>query len=202
MSSAQTRWLSATGAREVLAAGEVVLLNTDTLPGLHARLDRPQGLSRLRECKQREAARPFLVLAASCTDALALLAPAANPWFGYLQRCWPGPFTMILPAAPGSPPAVLAPTGTVAVRVPDRPPLRQLLADVGPLASTSANAPGEAPARTLREALEAFPALAAWDDGAEESLAGAPSALVDLTGDQPRLLRDGPEALPTWSATT
>lgn len=199
MSPAQARWLSATEVRAELDAGEVVLLNTDTLPGLHARLDRPAGLSRLRECKQREATRPFLVLAASCTDALGLLAPAANVWLNYLQRCWPGPFTMILPASTAAPPAVLASTGTVAVRVPARAPLRRLLADVGPLASTSANAPADVPARTLSQARAAFPTLAAWDDGAAEALAGAASALVDLTGDQPRLLRDGPVPLPTWS---
>lgn len=183
------------GAVEVLGHGEVLLLNTDTLPGLHARMDRPSGLAALASLKGRAAGKPLLVLAASAAEALSLAALPGDRWGVLLAACWPGPFTFVLPSRAGLPRAVRSATGTVAVRVPDREPLRRLLGRTGPLASTSANLEGQEPATTLDEACCRFGDLPAWDDGAAAP-GGAASALVEVLDDRLRVLRPGPLPLP------
>lgn len=188
-----------------LAAGEIVLLQTDTLPGLHARLDRPAALAALGALKGRPRAKPFLVLAASPAVAQGLTRPWSPPVAAYLRACWPGPVTVVLPAAGHLPPEVAAwpeaaPENglrTVAVRVPASAALRRLLDESGPLASTSANRAGEPPASDLKTAQLVFPHLPAWGLAPGQGTAAA-SALVDLSGPQPRLLRPGPVALPDW----
>ena len=185
------------GVLAVLAAGEVVILPTDTLPGLHARLDRPQALSVIVDLKGRAPDKPLLVVAADVRDALRLMAPLPESMRSYMERCWPGPFTVVVRAAPGLPVAVVADRGTVAVRVPDLEPLRDLLRQSGPLASTSVNRAGEAAARSRADAVAAFPAIPVWDIALPEGPATA-SALIDLTGDRPVVLRTGPSAPPRW----
>lgn len=178
-------------ACSVLDAGGVVILPTDTLPGFHARLDRPEALARLRALKGRDDGKPLLVLAASRTaaaDWVRLDAEAAAEADGV----WPGPFTLVLPAGPRVPADVTAGGATLAVRVPGLPALRALLEAVGvPLASTSVNAAGEPPATTVDAAAAVFGALVdlvadlPWRGGE------APSTLADLTVRPPRVLRLG-----------
>jgi len=185
-----TRWLDQDGVLAALAGDDgVVILPTDTLPGLHARLDRPEAVARMRSLKGRTETRPFLVLCADPVAVEALAAPMSLAVCRYLTRLWPGPFTVILPAAehlPGS---------TVAVRVPAPASLRKLLARSGPLASTSANRTGGEPATDVAEAAARFPELPVWRASLPAS-EGLASALVDLTGTKSRLIRPGPKVLP------
>lgn len=183
------------GAVAALDRGEVLLLNTDTLPGLHARVDRPAGLAALAATKGRAAGKPLLMLVASAAAARRLAEPLAERWGVLLAACWPGPFTFVLPSRVDLPVAVRSVSGTVAVRVPSRAPLRRLLERTGPLASTSANLEGQAPAAGLDEARRRFAELPAWDDGAPLP-EGAASALVELAGEELRVLRPGPRPLP------
>lgn len=180
--------------RRVLADGHPALLNTDTLPGLHARLDRPEALAAVQRLKGRDADKPMLVLAASPAAARELTEPLTASQVNLLESCWPGPFTFVLPARAHLPGAVVAAAGTVAVRVPRRTALLTLLVETGPLASTSANRAGAEAAVSLVSAAQTFPDLACWDDG-DPAPGGEASALVDLTGPQPRVLRPGPEPL-------
>jgi len=201
--TAPRRTQDPTEAARVLDAGGVVLMPTDTLPGLHARLDRPEALARIRTLKGRDADKPLLVLAAS--------AEAAGAWVCWdldakaeAAAVWPGPYTLILPAGAQAPPAVTAGGVTLAVRVPADPRLRSLLDVVGaPLASTSANDAGRAPATDLD-------AAAAWAGGGVDLVAdlpwggaGRPSTLVDLSRRPPRVLRAGAgDPLPGWECVT
>ncbi len=183
-----------------LARGGVALLPTDTLPGLHARADRPEAVARIAALKGRAEGKPLLLLCASAAQALELAGPLPAAAAGWARRCWPGPFTLVLPRGPAA--AGLADGGsdTVACRVPDVAPLRALVAAAGgPLVSTSANRAGEAPAVGLPEAETLFgagvDAVAAgpWPGAAAGAVA---SALVDVTTWPPRLLREGPRPLP------
>jgi len=183
--------------------GGVALMATDTLPGLHARIDAPEAVAHIAALKGRDAAKPLLVLAASFE--------AAAPWLGercieadrYAERCWPGPFTLILAAGAAAPTYVTAERGTLAVRVPEPQPLRDMLSRLGvPLVSTSANAAGEAPATTVDEAASEFGdrvdlvSDVVW--GSDGGAARAPSTLLDLSGWPPRVLRTGAAPAPTW----
>lgn len=187
-------------AAAALAGGAVVLLPTDTIPGLHARADQPAALASLAALKGRLAAKPLVVVAGSLAQAASVAAPVDDRVAAYLARCWPGPFSVVLAARSGVADEVTAGTGTVAVRVPALAWLRELALAAGfPLASTSANAAGEPPSADLATAVARFGARVAWFAGTETETADAaagPSALVDLTAWPPRLLREGPRALP------
>ena len=191
--------LGTAAAADALRDGGVLLLATDTLPGLHCRADDPAAIARIIAAKGRPDGKPMLVLAGSTEQALALATPLSPDQREACRRCWPGPFSLILPAGSAAPAAVTGEAGTLAVRVPDVAALRELILLAGaPLVSTSANRSGEAPAVDLSAAAAVF---AGTVDGrwGQDPPAGTPpqaSALVDLTAAPFRVLRTGPAAFP------
>jgi len=195
VSGARPEEAAVAGAAEALAAGGLVILPTDTLYALGARALDPAAVARLRRAKGRDDSKPLPVVAADLGQARALCAawpPAAD---ALSARFWPGPLTLVLPAAPSVPVEVTAGTGQVAVRVPALELTRALCRLVGPLVSTSANRAGEPPPVTCDEAVTALGAAVAL------ALDGGPggavvSTIVDLTREPVRLLRAG--AVP-WS---
>ncbi|MDX1674263.1 MAG: L-threonylcarbamoyladenylate synthase, partial [Longimicrobiales bacterium] len=193
-----------------LAAGGIIAYPTETVYGLGCRLD-DVALTRLAAFKGD---RPFLLLIRGRGDALGL------HWTEDADRLaaafWPGPLTLALAAEPEAyPPQVVGTGGTVAVRVSPHPAIPDLLeAAGGPVTSTSANAPGEPPARDATAAAHvaaAVAALAAERRGAEAGGGGdeedrtvlvldggrlpqaRPSTIVGC-GERTRVLREG--ALP------
>jgi L-threonylcarbamoyladenylate synthase len=186
-------------AAERLGAGGVLLLQTDTLPGFHCRADDPQAAGRIARIKGRSPDKPLLVLAADLHQAGLVLGSLDRRQRGFCRACWPGPFSLILPASAGMPREVTAGSGTVAVRVPEPESLRQLLRLVGfPLVSTSVNREGEPPALDLDAALDGFSdeVDGAWRAEDAPAGPGVSSALADLTVWPPRVLRPGPRPLP------
>lgn len=159
-----------------LLSGGVVLLPTDTIYGLHCVATNEAAAARIAAMKGREEGKRFVVIAASVEQLIAYGAAVPD----VLRSIWPAPLTAIVPHA----------GGTVAVRVPNLEWLRALLERTGPLISTSANRSGEPP---IREPRELAPDLqnsidSALDAGPRE---GEPSAIVDFTGNSPRLVREG-----------
>ncbi len=188
-------------AATCLAGGGVLLLATDTICGLHARADRPAGLGRIAAAKGRAPQQPFLVLAGSLEQALSLCTGLSAEAVALCGAAWPGPFTFILPAAAGLDDLVHdRARGTVAIRVPGRADLRQLvMAAGGPLASTSANRAGEPALADLDAAVAGFGDAVdgSWAGVEAPGPPGTASALVDLAAWPPRVLRPGPLPLPT-----
>lgn len=186
-------------AAEVLAAGGVVLLPTDTLPGLHVRADADAAAARLDVLKGRDARKPLLLLCADVESALALTrADAAMR--AYAERCWPGPFTLVLPADAAAPRAAVREGTTVGLRVPAPAGLRTLIAEAGgALLSTSANAAGEpAPADLAAVSPALIDAVDLVADLHWDAVLGASSAVLDLSEGAPQLLRAGPLAPPKY----
>jgi len=172
----------------LLREGCVVLLPTDTIYGLHAVATNPDAVARISELKGREETKPFIVLAASMEQLQDLGISAAPELLETLDSIWPAPLTAILPLA--SPIPASSGASTLAVRIPALEWLRELAARSGPLVSTSANRSGEPPATSpqtlshdLQERLDAI-----VDGGTRD---GEPSAVLDLTGDEPRFIREG-----------
>ena len=129
------------GVRAALAGGGIVALPTETFYGLAVRPDDEAAVRRVFALKGRPAERALLVVAAS----VAQLAPwvrIPSRWRTRLAAAWPAPVTVVLPSASA---AAAAGAATLAVRVPAHRLLRELLADVGPLTATSANASGAPP---------------------------------------------------------
>jgi L-threonylcarbamoyladenylate synthase len=177
-------------AAALVAQGRLLIYPTDTLYALGgSALSAPAAL-RVREAKGRDDGKALPVVAADA-NAARLLAASWTPGTQRLAALfWPGPLTLVLPAAAGVPDEVSAGTSTVAVRVPGLALTRALCLAAGPLVSTSANRQGSPAPLTCAEA------VAAVGEAAELALDGGPgsarpSTLVDVTVDAPRLLREG-----------
>lgn len=176
-----------------LRAGGVIAYPTETVYGFGCAV-RPDAVARLSALKRRGEERPFLLLVAGA-EQLSTLAwtPSAR---ALAAAFWPGPLTLALAAPAGAfPPGVRSPDGTVAVRASPHSGVQALLRALGEaLTSTSANAPGEAPARDA-PGVEA--ALALLDGGDVLVLDGgelqpsAPSTIVDASVSPPRVVRAG-----------
>ena len=180
-------------AIRVLRDGGIVAVPTDTVYGLAAWLETPGGIERLFEAKGRSADRAIAVLLADAAQAetLAVLTPAARR---LAEAFWPGGLTLVLAQRPDRPALPAALTGgrpTIGLRVPDHPAPRALAAALGPLPTTSANVSGEPEARDANE-IEARlgAALDLILDGGPAA-GGAPSTVVDVSGQEPRILRIG-----------
>ena len=173
-------------------AGELVVIPTDTVYGLACRPDREDAVRALSALKGRSPAQPIALVAAS-TDALVELVPELRGGPEEAARALlPGPYTLVLP----NPARRLAwltgeRPGTIGVRVPDvAGAAAELLHAVGVVAATSANRHGAPDPRRLDDVPGAMrDAVAAELDGGE--LPGTPSTVLDLTGREPRVLREG-----------
>ena len=177
-----------------LRAGGLIAYPTETVYGFGGRLE-PGALARLTALKGRDPEKPFLLLVPD-ERAVARLA-WTEPARELAGVFWPGALTLVLADPDGSfPPGVRSPAGAVAVRRSSHPLARRLVELLGePITSTSANAPGAAPAASGEEARAAGLALGGAEDlwvldvgGLPES---APSTIVDCTGEAPRILRAG-----------
>jgi len=184
-------------ACDVLRAGGVVALPTETFYGLAVDSSQPEAVSKLNQLKVKAPDSPVLLLAAGL-EQVERVSAAPPPSFSVLAGAfWPGPLTLVLPAAPGLSVQITGGRGTVGVRVPGVALPRLLAAAVGsPLTGVSANLHGEPPPRTAAEVAAAFPAgIDLLLDGGTTS-GGAPSTVLDLAAPRPRILRLGmvPEA--------
>lgn len=177
---------------EAIRAGNPVLLPTDTVYGLCASLYHANPVAQLARLKGRDERQPIALLAADL-EMLFECVPELRGRAGKIARALlPGPYTLVLPNPArryrwltGERP------GTIGVRVPDLPPdARRVLGAVGCLAATSANLTGAADPKTLAEVpAEIRDGCAAELDAGE--LPGSPSTVLDFTGDEPRVLREG-----------
>lgn len=181
---------------EHLARGGLVAYPTETVYGLGSRPLAPD-IAALARLKGRPESKPFLLLVngLEMVERFGLaLTPAAR---GLAERHWPGPLTLVLPGGEGKLPDVLrGPEGGIAVRWTSQPGAAALIESLAiPLTSTSANQPGQPTAPGVGAIVEAF--RSAVDDGTLLVLDGGvlgnvpPSTLLDCTGPEPRLIREG-----------
>jgi L-threonylcarbamoyladenylate synthase len=179
-------------ALQALRAGEVIVYPTETFYGLGVDFSVRGALERLFAIKAREPGKPVALIAATPEMAFSVARAVPPAACRLAENFWPGPLTLVLPAAPGLPAALVGPDGGVGVRVSSHRVARALAAALGrPLTATSANLAGAPPARTIvvaRAALENR--VAAYLDGGTMSGA-APSTVVAFEGSQLRLLRAG-----------
>jgi L-threonylcarbamoyladenylate synthase len=179
-------------AVEALRGGRAVILPTDTVYGLCASPYRSEPVERLYRLKGRGPEQPTALLAADL-DMLFECVPELRGRSGTIARALlPGPYTLILPN-PARRYRWL--TGTtpeaIGVRVPELPaPAKSVLARVGAVAATSANAPGGPdPCRLDDVPAELRAQSAAVLDGGD--LPGTPSTVLDFTDPEPRVVREG-----------
>lgn len=175
-----------------LRAGGVVVLPTDTVYGIAANAFDKRATAAIFAAKQRPRSLPLPVLVSRPRQAWALCRDVPAYAAELAAAFWPGGLTLVLPATDGLDWDLGADDGTIALRLPAHADLVELLEKVGPLACTSANRTGEPTPPTAAEIRDVLgDAVGLYLDGGPAS-ADRGSTIVDCTGIQPRIIREGP----------
>ncbi len=178
-------------AMDVLRHGGMVAFPTDTVYGLASLPFRAEAVERLFIAKGRGSQQAIAVLVGAIAD-VDKVSTGMGPMASRLaERFWPGPLTLVVPGRPDLP-AVLSANATVGVRMPDHPLTLALLREIGPLAVTSANLTGRDNTNTAREVLKQLKGRVHLVLDGGRSPGGLPSTVVDCTGADPVILRQGP----------
>jgi L-threonylcarbamoyladenylate synthase len=170
-------------AAQLLRSGAVIAFPTDTVYGLGASADDELAQKRIYQIKGRPVGMPLILMVAA-ESQLEGLVHVDSRAEAMMRRWWPGPLTLILHALGG---------GTLGVRIPRHKVALGLLRHAGPLMTTSANLHGQEPAISADEAGLLHGVMAVVDGGVAPG--GTPSTVLDLTGPEPHVLREG--AIPT-----
>ena len=179
-----------TDAVAALRAGEPVILPTDTVYGLCAAAHEPAPTERLYRLKGRDPSQPSALLAADL-DTLLECVPELHGRSEQIARALlPGAYTLILPnPARRYPWLTGANPDAIGVRVARLPAAAtQVLAEIRAVVATSANRPGEPEPRRVEDVPPEFREGAIVDAG---ELPGRSSTVIDFTGAEPRVLREG-----------
>lgn len=179
-------------AAQILHAGGIAAVPTDSSYALVCRLDDKAAAENLRRIRQVDDKHHLTLLCRDLSE-LASYARVDNRQYRLLKLGTPGPYTFILEATKEVPRRVSHPSRrTIGLRVPDHRVTQELLASFGePLLSTTLIAPGETePMGDAHQIRERFQKVlqAVVDAGACPM---APTTVVDLSGDEPVLLRQG-----------
>ncbi len=156
---------------------------TDTVYGLGASADDEVAQKRVFQIKGRPVGLPLILMVAA-ESQLENYVHVDSRTEAMMRRWWPGPLTLVLYAKGG---------GTLGVRIPKHKVALGLLRAAGPLMTTSANLHGHEPAMSADDA-GALPGVMAVIDGGTAP-GGTASTVLDLTGPEPHVLREG--AIPT-----
>ncbi len=191
----------------VLRGGGLIVYPTETFYGLGADIFLPEAIQKVYRLKRRNPSKP-LPLVISDLDMLQVVAMGPSPRYrAVISAFWPGPLTLILSASSRVPQMLLGPSGSIGIRLTGSKWLRTLVRHASfPLTATSANISGEKEVADSRKAIRLFEGKVDLivDGGKTEGF--LPSTVLDLTGDKPRLIREGAitasqliEFLPTLS---
>ncbi len=177
---------------EVLARGELLIVPTDTVYGLVAKVDIPGAVGKVFVAKGRDTGKALVVMVFSLEEAVGLTVAEERMTLSRLGSLWPGALTLVVTAMPLPWTEWVAPgSQTLGIRVPDDPFMLRLLTEHGPLAATSANRAG---GRATSSFADIDPGLleqvALAVDGGERG-SGKPSTVAEISGGELRLLRSG-----------
>ncbi|BBD67812.1 SUA5/yciO/yrdC domain-containing protein [Nostoc commune NIES-4072] len=180
-------------------AGLLVSFPTDTVPALAAI---PEKAALIFAAKQRSQDKPLILMAASAEDLWPYVKGDENEykvWREVADKYWPGALTLVLPASDVYDglrlrvPKVMNPIDptTIGIRVPNSAIAQTILAQTGPLATTSANFSGQPPLQTMAEIEVQFPNVLTLEYQGEISGVGVPSTVAKWTGINWQILRQG-----------
>lgn len=172
--------------------GDLVAIPTETVYGLAADARNGKAVARIFAAKGRPRFNPLIIHIENSTQAenFALFDDRARQ---LAEHFWPGPLTLILPRRKDNEISELATAGldTIAIRAPAHPVARDLIAQTGPLAAPSANRSGRVSATTPAHVFEELEGHLAMILAAGSTEIGLESTVLDLSGDNPVILRPG-----------
>lgn len=196
-------------ARKAVAAGECIVLPTDTVYGIGADAFSDEAVQGLLDAKDRGRDMPPPVLIGDASLLRALATDVPDQAHELVEVHWPGPLTIVCRIQPSLRMDLGDTDGTIALRVPDHALAREVLRRTGPLAVSSANLSGQPAALTCDEAVAQLgDAVAVYLDGGpagtevDGERVSPPSTIVDFTrSDDGQVLRRGALDLGTLRET-
>ncbi|MGE0812118.1 MAG: L-threonylcarbamoyladenylate synthase [Vicinamibacterales bacterium] len=179
-------------AAEILRNGGLVAFPTETVYGLGAAALDADAVAGIFDAKERPPTDPLIVHLASPRDLDAVSARVPPAARALAARFWPGPLTLVVPRAPIVPAVVAAGLETLAVRVPDHPVARAILAEAGvPVAAPSANRFSRPSPTTAAHVLADLDGRIDLVVDAGPTTIGVESTIVDCVADPPVVRRAG-----------
>jgi L-threonylcarbamoyladenylate synthase len=174
-----------------LKAGGLVAFPTDTVYGLGALTFDGKAVESIYSVKERPLEKSIPVLIGDLADLGRVAVNIPEMAVRLADSFWPGPLTLVLPIHPEIP-SVVSATGTIGVRIPDHAGTRSLLRAAGPLAVTSANISDRESPTTAEDVFRQLKGRIPLILDGGKTPGGVPSTVVDCTGSEPLLLREGP----------
>jgi L-threonylcarbamoyladenylate synthase len=181
---------SAEFAQEVLQAGGVIAIPTDTVYGIACLVNKRDSIKRLYAIKERELLKAIPVLIGSLEQTSSITASFPSAAHALSQHFWPGALTLIMNKHPNLP-FELTRFLTVGIRMPDHDWLRSLMQSCGPLAVTSANISGQPSLPTAQEVLDELSGRVDLLVDGGICPGGIPSTVIDCTLSPVKVLREG-----------
>ena len=176
--------------RRVLRENGLISLPTESSYGLAVAPFDEQALARLWQVKGRSEGKPILILIGDESQLGPFVQSIPHAAHVLMNAFWPGPLTIVFPAAVGLSDAVTARTGSVGIRLSAWQPLRDLLLRVGPVTGTSANREGMPPPTTAEEVQHSLGDALDLIIDAGPTPGGRPSTVIDVRGPI-QIIREG-----------
>jgi len=184
-------------AVDILKEGGIIAYPTETFYALGVKCDLPRSLKRLYELKKRPREKAMPVIIGKRTVLSGIVSPE---WLEHIppfaqalmDRFWPGPLTLLLPAQEGLPEDLTAGTGMIAVRMPGESFALRLTHHAGfPITATSANLSGTPPADSAEMVIHYFGKRIDLVIDGGRTPGGLPSTIVDVSGGKVVMVREG-----------
>jgi len=179
-------------AADVVKQGGTLLYPTDTIYGFGCDAFNDGAVRKIFEIKQRSEKNPALVLVHNKTMVKNLVGEISPLARRLMDACWPGPLTIIFKARKSFHPFISGENNTIGIRIPGNRFCLKLIAESGvPLLSTSANISGTPMIADAQQLIETFSTRVDLSVDAGTLKPSAPSTVVDVTRDQPVIIREG-----------
>lgn len=186
------RLFSVSEAARVVKKGGIVAFPTETFYGLAVD---PRNISAIRKifrAKRREGKKPILLIVSSAREVRRWAVGIGPREKELMRQFWPGPLTLVMKARASVPSLLTAGTGNIGLRLSSEPVARRLAKfSGGAITGTSANISGKKAARTKREVDQQLGALIDGIVSGKELKPTKGSTILDVTGNKPRILREG-----------
>jgi len=177
---------------EILKSGQVVAYSTETFYGLGADAGNAAAVDRIFDIKGRDQSNP-IPLIIGCIDMMnKLVLNIPENAARLIEKFWPGPLTLVFIATTAVNPVLTGGTGKIGIRLSSHPLARRLSEGIsGPLTATSANLSGAGECVTAHDVIGALNERIGFVVDGGETPGGKGSTVIDITLDQPKILRHG-----------
>jgi len=176
---------------KVLKNNGVVIIPTDTVPGITTRYSNIAGLKRMMKIKGRSINKPFALLIGDISQISLVASKLPPKAISIINRYWPGGVTIILPAKKGLSKYIVSEQG-VGLRMPNHKPLLNMLKVLGePIAATSINISGEKPITDLSNLPAKFALSVDYVWKTQKKFGNVPSTVVAVSENGIKIIRQG-----------